>query len=232
MKLTNHRIKFLNSGPVGKYIGSFIELLAKQRFSIKNIPRRLGIIADLNRWLISQKLDITELNHKKIASFMSDYNHRFKLVFDRGTYKTSFNIFLNLLYENGIIQDFKTKTPVTLSAREKILLEFDEYLGKQQGLSQYTRTYYKRYIGRFLFEIFGDKKINLKKLNIKDILSFIRKLSGGTSLSLIAASLRSFFKYMRLMGKINIDLSSSVPTVANKSEESIPEFLMSICIEI
>ncbi len=224
--LTNHRVKFLNSGPVGEYVDSFIELLVKQGFSADYIPKRLGIIADLNRWLIDQKLGVAELNHQKIANFMSNHSNRLEAVVDRGVHKTTLNIFLNLLQAKSIIR--LPKTFVRLNTREKVLLEFDEYLNKQKGLSKSTRIYYKKYARIFLLEVFGHKKTNLKKLNIKDILYFIQKLSEVTppkQSQLVTTALRSFFQYIRLIGKTNIDLSASVPTVANKGGENIPETL-------
>lgn len=224
--LTNHRIKFLDSGPVGKYVDSLVELLVKQGFSTDYIPRRLGIIADLNRWLIDQGLEITELDHQKIARFKSAYNNRLEVTIDRGVHKTSLNTFLNLLQSNGIIKLPKTFTK--LNPIEKVLHNFDEYLNEQRGLSKSTRIYYKKYIRKFLFEVFGRKRINLNKLSVKNILCFIRKLSGFVppkQSQLATTSLRSFFRYIRLIGKINIDLSGSVPTVANKIGENIPQTL-------
>lgn len=79
----------------------------------------------------------------------------------------------------------------------------------------------------FLLEIFGHEKINLKKLNTKDILSFILKVTvdqRSKKSKLIAAALRSFFQYIRLIGKIDLDLSISIPPIA-KTEENIPESL-------
>lgn len=224
--LTNHRVKFLNSGPTGKYIDNFIELLVKQGFSTDYIPKRLGIIADLNRWLISQGLEIAELDHQKIAHFISAYSNRLKVVVDRGVHKTSLNIFLNLLQSKGVIKLPKIFTK--LNSIERILHRFDDYLNKQRGLSDSTRIYYKKYIRKFLLEVFGNKKINLNKLSAKNILCFIRKLSGfipPKQSQLATTSLRSFFRYIRLTGKINIDLSGSVPTVANKIGENIPQTL-------
>ena len=223
--LTNNRVKSLNSGPIGKYVNSFIELLVKQGFSTEYIPKRLGIIADLNRWIVNKKLKVSNLDSKKVLDFMSDHNSRFESV-DRGVHRATLNLFINFLQEKGMIQ--KPKILVMLNAKDKILFKFDEHLDKQKGLSKSTRIYYRRYIRMFLLEIFGSKKIDFRKLNAKYVLYFIRKLSEAISpkqSQLVTTALRSFFQYIRLIGKINIDLSNYVPTVANKSGENIPEIL-------
>lgn len=223
--ISNNRIKFLNSGPVGKHVDNFIDLLVKQGFSIDYLPRRLGVIADLNRWLINNKIKIKKLSDTKIIDFMSDHSNRFKSV-DRGVHKTSLNLFLNLLQQKNIIK--QPKTLIKFSAIEKILFEFNEYLDKQKGLSSSTQSYYKRYIETFLLESFENKKINLKNLVVKDVLNFILKTSENKPAKqsqLCATALRSFFQYGRLTEKININLSIAIPAIANRQGENIPESL-------
>lgn len=96
--LTDNKINFLNSGQIGKYIHSFIDVLVEQGFFANDFYKRLYIIVDLNRWLINKKLKITKLSFQNIMDFKSDYSHRFKSV-DGGLYKTSLNLFLNLLQQ-------------------------------------------------------------------------------------------------------------------------------------
>lgn len=71
IQLPKNIIKSLREGPLGKYINEFIFFLDKKGFSKKYIPRRLGLIDDLGKWIITKKINIKMLDKKIVDKFIN-----------------------------------------------------------------------------------------------------------------------------------------------------------------
>ncbi|MEW6737822.1 MAG: site-specific integrase, partial [Acidobacteriota bacterium] len=115
------------------------------------------------------------------------------------------------------------KTPVDL-----LIDEFTLYLQQERGLAFGSISLYRRLVHRFFIDRFVDREVNLSNLTAKEIFAFVQSRSrcvNAESAKSLVTALRSFFKYARYHGYINIDLAASIPTVANWSKVSIPNVL-------
>ncbi len=71
IQLPKNNIKSLRAGPLSEYIDDFILFLDEKGFSKKYIPRRLGLINDLGKWIIDNNINIKEFNKKLINEFIN-----------------------------------------------------------------------------------------------------------------------------------------------------------------
>lgn len=104
-------------------------------------------------------------------------------------------------------------------SREAALVAFDEYLRRSRGLSAGTRGSYVRFAGAFLETAFPEGEVNVGQICAGDVIAFV---AGATerfqpqTVELVASSLRSFFRFLRVEG-LRVDrLDDAVPMVPHR----------------
>ncbi len=60
----------LRDGPIGSYVDEFASLLLTQGYPERELKSRFAVIAKLNQWLIRKKLDLSQLDTRRIAQFV------------------------------------------------------------------------------------------------------------------------------------------------------------------
>ncbi len=137
------------------------------------------------------------------------------------------DILLEVLRSHGCIP---TTEPEKKSENEieEIVGLYNQYLVEEQGLSPATISYYLINTRHFLSDVFNSNPIPFNTVCAQNITEFVLKYADEHSSvvsSLMVTSLRSFFRFLLLRGKIALDLASCVPTVANWKNNSIPQYL-------
>jgi len=105
---------------------------------------------------------------------------------------------------------------------------FDSYLRLTSGLQEATRAYRRRYVRDFLQEFFGDEAVDPSRLTPKDVVWYISKRAcrlKPTSSNVLASSLRSYFRFLRLHGQCEEALTLAVPVSASRPLASLPRLL-------
>ena len=77
----------------------------------------------------------------------------------------------------------------------------------------------------FLRHCFGAKPVELSCLSARDVLRFVRQQASRLHrkrAKLMTAALRSFLRYARYRGDVDVDLAAAVPVVPNWSMTTIP----------
>src|SRR5665213_858911 len=85
------------------------------------------------------------------------------------------------------------------SVIDKLLRKYDQYLDHDRGLALATRKFYCAYIRNFLCFQFKSNTVHIKRLNPKDLISFISsyaKSKGAKGAMKMVSSLRSFFRFL------------------------------------
>ncbi len=145
---------------------------------------------------------------------------------DKYTHRTTLKLFVEFLKQKQVISYIES--PANSDIKKIIVSDFDCYLINQKALAVSTRIYYRRYVNEFLTKQLKDDQIILKDLCSEDVINFIidfSKTNSTNQIQLAATALRSFFRYLIFSGKSNVDLSTCIPPVANRREESLPETL-------
>jgi len=105
---------------------------------------------------------------------------------------------------------------------------FDDFLVNTVGLQEATRLYRRRYVGEFLNEFFPNGNIDVSGLAPKSIVSYLAKRGArlkAASTKVLASSLRSYFRFLRLHGRCKEDLVLAVPAFASWRLASLPPAL-------
>lgn len=104
-------------------------------------------------------------------------------------------------------------------SRKAVLVAFDEHLRRRRGLCAGTRVNYGRFAGAFLEATFPDGRVDVGKICAEQVIEFIAEAAGRyqpKTVELVASSLRSFFRFLRVEG-LRVDrLEDAVPMVPHR----------------
>ena len=219
----------LYAGPLRDYMDPFAKILIEQGYQRSTAKQKICIVADLNHWLDSQKLTVADLDEEKVEKFLSYRGQRGKIF---SIEPPTLRDFLKHLREADIVP------PPVANTNESDLhcLEnkFLKYLFNERGLRQSTVNTYLCIVRKFLAEQFGTDAILLNKLSPSDIRGFIihhAQIGKSKRAKLMVTALRSFLRFLYLLGEIPSTLIKSVPKVANWSLSGLPKFLSSDEVE-
>ncbi|MFP1133335.1 site-specific integrase [Asticcacaulis sp. W401b] len=135
-------------------------------------------------------------------------------------------LFVAHLIEIGVA----TQLPLTPAQAERaeLLGNFETYLVRQRGLSPRTIYHVLRFADRFLDHRFGDDMLDLRALNVRDVVAFMeclvtrkRPFRDKTP----ATHLRSFFQYLFAQGLTTTNLSLCVPRAHKPWGARLPRYL-------
>lgn len=217
-------LSLLRQGPLKTYLYAFAVKLRDEGFGRGWICHQIRLAADFSRWLQLNRIALNAINTEHGKKYLT-YRAR------KGRGKAGDPIImtrlLNLLRQQGVIVEpiLRKLTPVDQAANK-----FVSYLLAERSLASVTATRYGKFIRRFLNNRFGKKSVDLSILSSKDIVDFVQQEAAYLHVKesqMMTSALRSFLRYARYQGYIDIDLVAAVPTVANRSMATIPKSLPS-----
>lgn len=215
----------MREGPLGAYVDDLALQLSEEGYARASVRYALQLVADLGRWMARCKIVATQLISEHLDRYL-DYRSRHRHC--RPGDAAIVGRLLKLLREKGIVA---TATPIERTPAQQLEEEFRQYLERERRLAPATVFLYLPFARRFLAECFADGELRLNGLRASDVVRFVQqeaaRLHHPKRAKLMTSALRSFLQYARYRGLINIDLRSSVPTVANWSMASLPRALSS-----
>jgi site-specific recombinase XerD len=106
--------------------------------------------------------------------------------------------------------------------------QYATYLREERGLAQATLINYLALVDRFLLDRFGKGPVRLGQLAARDVTRFVLRraytMSPGRA-KLLVTALRSFLRFLFLREETAIDLTASVPMVADWRLAKLPKFI-------
>jgi site-specific recombinase XerD len=105
---------------------------------------------------------------------------------------------------------------------------FDHYLHTAAGLQEATRVYRRRYVREFLREFFDDGAVDAYQLSPADVIRYLSNRASRlkpASAKVLASSLRSYFRFLRVHGECDEALILAVPAPASYRLASLPRVL-------
>jgi site-specific recombinase XerD len=112
---------------------------------------------------------------------------------------------------------------------QTLKLEYEDYLRNQRGLSEKSIYDCWRFADRFLHFRFKGRRPDLSKITPADIARFMQHLvSRGKPFrdKTPPTHLRNFFRFLFKSGKTNVNLTPSVPRIAQKYASTLPRHLL------
>jgi site-specific recombinase XerD len=114
------------------------------------------------------------------------------------------------------------------SALGQLEREYARYLSQERGLSEASLANYVPLVHRFLTDRFGHGPLRLDQLQLHDVTDYVLQQATvfrSRRSQLLVSALRSFFRFLRQRGEIELDLAAAVPTVAHWRLSSLPKYL-------
>lgn len=179
-------------------------------------------------WIVKRHLNPSQINEHHVARFLSRHLPTCRCPFGgvrrQLIVRAALRHFAAILRGDAAISNNKRK----LTAVDSEVKSFDDYLRTASGLQEATRTYRRRYIREFLLEIFDDDCVNLSGLTPKNVIHYLSERASRLkpqSAKVLASSLRSYFRFLRLRGKCEEALILAVPAPSSYKLASLPRVL-------
>ncbi len=207
-------------GPLVPYLDVFAQSLEEQGFKRHLIGRQIRVAANFSQWLQSEEVAARAVTDEQVRRFFEGVARQRAI--KRGEF-ASLRRLMELLRQLCVIHPLPehhelTPIPQTVDA-------FATYLREELTLCDKTLIQYCPFIEQFLAECFDDRPVELAALRAEDVIEFIKQQAMHLSPARAKAAttaLRSFLRYLRYCGEIQLDLATAVPTVPNWSMTGIP----------
>jgi site-specific recombinase XerD len=112
--------------------------------------------------------------------------------------------------------------------KQGLVEAFDEYLQQVRGARSETCRSYTRYAQLFLDTVFAEQPVDPRIIQPSHIARFIEVRSRRwrpSSMKTVAAAMRSFFRFLQVLGVGDARLVEAIPTVARWRLSTLPRFL-------
>ncbi|MBV8896916.1 MAG: site-specific integrase [Acidobacteriaceae bacterium] len=109
-----------------------------------------------------------------------------------------------------------------------ILTRYERHLRSERGLAGATIINYLPCIGKFLIERFRERPPVIHEMRSSDVSDFILRQARTMSprrAQLVTAAFRSFFRFLFQDGELQVNLTLSVPSFADRRVATIPKYL-------
>jgi integrase/recombinase XerD len=180
-------------------------------------------------WLSRCRIDPSQVKESDIAGFLSGHISNcdcpFGGVRQHKTVRAALGHFAVILRGAGYL----TAVPINeADSVDSEIQRFDDYLLHTVGLQEATRVYRRRYVREFLVDSFPDRDVDPSRLEPKNVVSYLWQRGSGlkaASTKVLASSLRSYFRFLRLHGRCEESLVLTVPASASWRLASLPTTL-------
>ncbi len=207
-------------GPLVPYFDAFAQSLEEQGFKRHLIGRQIRVAAKFSQWLQAEGVAVREVTDEHVRHFLEEDLQQRSI---RRGESASLQRLIALLCQLGVIHPLPEQHELT--PIEQAVDAFATYLRDELTLCDKTLIQYCPFIEQFLSECFGEGVVEFTALSAKDIIGFIKQQATYLSPARAKAAttaLRSFLRYLRYCGEIQLDLAAAVPTVPNWSMTGIP----------
>ena len=207
---------------LASHVDDFLSELRNAGYPPNTLSTKRAALWKFIHWRRSRNITDSEPDESEVKAFMAktcklDAAHRCLA-------STALFGFLAYLRHQGLIR--KPSSTVRVTARDRLLQNYADFLRDEKGLAQLSLRVYLPVAASLLEYLHG--KHDLRRLNATIIRSFLFNRAKGRSseyVRLLAISLRSFVRFLHLRGKIGRDLATAVPTVRKWSQTSVPKKL-------
>jgi integrase/recombinase XerD len=214
------------AGPLAAYIEGFERWLGKQGYAAYTLRRHVQFAADFSRWLAQNEVQRQRVSSKHTAQYL---HARARRVLIRDGDATALIHLLGFLRGEGAIAAEKMRR-CRFTPAQRRTQAFEQYLREERALAQATIAYYGAFVRDFLKDRFGSGPAPLRRLRARDVVHFVQRRAPRLGLKraqMLTTALRSFLRFARYRGDVQLDLAAAVPSVANWSMSAIPRAIAS-----
>jgi site-specific recombinase XerD len=212
-----------SADPVRQHIPLFGSLLSSEGYTPASLRSKFLVLYRFSRWLGLGTASVGELNDQSVEQFLKERSRAGRLrPGDCGT----MHRFVDFLRDRGLVASAPQLAPT--DDIDRVAQSFAAYLERQRGLSKAAVDNYVPVVRRFLHHCFDPGPVTLGTIASVDVTDFVVHSAADMSprrAQLMATALRSFLRYLCFRGDAASDLSSCVPSIANRRFSTLPTSL-------
>lgn len=212
--------RVLIAGPLAVFADGFRGELERLGYSPFTAEEQLRLMAHLSRWLEGGGLDVGELTAARAQAFLA-----YRRACGR-SHRCSPRALAPLL---GFLRGLGVAPPAApaqvVTASDRLLAEFEEYLVRDRQLAGRTVEGYRRVAMAFLASRFADGDLRLGRLTAADVSAFMlvqAACRSAGSLGNIVTGLRALLRFLFVRGYTPLSLAAAVPAVAQRRPDASP----------
>jgi site-specific recombinase XerD len=224
--------KFIESAPVGPlspYIESYVTLANEQGFAPSSVYEQIRVIVMFSQSFERSGCEIRALDESVTERFLY---HELKERWPHVCAPATLRRLLTLLRRLGVVPPAKPAPP--RNPAQQLTDNYRRFLLEERALSPETAIAWVRFIDEFLSARFGTSALKLPELRATDVTAFVQRHAHRYSPSRarrLVTAMRSFLRYLRYKGLIEVDLDRAVPKVARWSLSSLPKHLSAAAVQ-
>lgn len=222
-------VKRHRANSFGSILDHFADYISKETPSLTTRRAYIYVAAHFNYWLKAKHIPLSTVNETTIDKFLSKHPKKCSCSVVNGArymYRPRvLQRYLNLLREHHLIPQKVIAT--SISPIDKILQDFRKYMEEIRGLTPSTIRLRSFYTREFLKTKYRNSSIDLKELTVKEIRKYIiAKATVYKIITPLITSLRSFFRFLKVIKQIEQPLENAVPKIFTPRKLStIPKYL-------
>lgn len=215
--------RVLLAGPLGDQVAGFVDVLISAGYQPASVSAKVLVVAQLGRWLGRRGLEVHDLVEGRVREFVRWRRRRYRA--HRGAQETVIQLLRHLRTTGKL-------PPAVVLVKSGTAAVIDDqyvtYLREERGLSLATIVNYLPLVQGFLADRFGKEPVHPVQVKAVDVTQFVLRnahaMSPGRA-KLLVTALRSFLRFLFLCGETEMDLTPSVPTVADWRLAKLPKFI-------
>jgi site-specific recombinase XerD len=210
----------LRSSPLGAWLDSFVEQLARLGYTTWSCRSNVVLAADLGRWLASRRLSVASLDDSAIDAYLKQRRTQ------RERRRAAASLMVAHLRAMGAVPPARhiRSVPAPLVHEQRYVT----YMQRERGAVAGTIEGYLAVVRHFLGRRFGTGLVDVASLTASDVGAYLTELAPALSpktLAIRASALRSFLRFLFLHGETAADLSMAPLVAQKKHRAAVPRYL-------
>ena len=206
------------SGPLAVHIAGYSRELTRRGYAERTVEDHARLIAELDRWTVSEALALTDLTPERLKQFVQSRRR----AGHRRLSHRRFKAFLDYMHE---LESVPIAEEPAANAIETLIAAYQSYLEHERGLMPATIGNYVSDARAFLVERAEREGTDLEGMTAAEVTHFVvrqtRQRSPGAVKMLIPA-LRSLLRFLYVAGITKLPLAGAVLVPPTWKASSLP----------
>jgi site-specific recombinase XerD len=212
----------IRSADFQSLVDEYEQRLERSGYNQKGVRFHLHAVVHFGVWLELEARELREIDEETLQSFE---RHRLTCTCPEASRNRAREVlsgvrrFLEHLRQRGVAQSVEARPqPV------RLVEDFLQWMKVHRGVVETTATSYRGYVGG-LVQVLGDDPQTYTARGLRDFVQTRYRHYRSTSLRMVFAAVRMFLRYLAVEGKCRPGLEHALTSVANWSQQSLPQGL-------
>lgn len=210
-------------GPLAPHVLGFCTELAAQGYTPLSAANQVRLMAHVSRWLEAHDLGPGGLTPQSVEKFLEARRREGYTSF---LSERALEPLLGYLHGIGVVPP--PDPPAAITAFDRLLERYVDYLRQERGLVSSTVQARRKIAHRFLMGVEFREDGDLHRLTAAEVTGFMLRKGQGSSIGhakLIGTGLRSFLRFVYVQGLTQTQLDAAVPAIAGSRGSALPRDL-------